>query len=438
MANKIIEELTWRGFLGDTMGDVNTNIVEGSTFYLGVDPTSIKEENRNPNHMNVTTSLHIGHFSAIIAAMHMKRMGMHPIILIGGATAKLGDATGKTTSRPILSYEEIANNVSLITTQMNKLFDGDVTIVNNSDWFEKINSIDFLRNVGQHITVNYLMAKDSVKHRFERDGVGINISEFLYPLIQSYDWLHLYENFGCKVELAGVDQTGNVSTTFELARKSKSIENMAAWFIPLVTDENGRKFGKSEGRAVYLDSRLTTPYEFYQFWLNQTDEMAEQLIKKFTFLSRNEIESLINEHREAPHLRKLQKVLAFEVTKMVHSEEDANAAIEASNALFSKDATIDTFKKFDEATLLSIFSGVPQYNVTKEFLATNPSFIDFAVNSKFGESKGATRRDIMNGALSINKSKITDVNMNVSIDNLIHNKYIILQKGKKYALAIAD
>lgn len=437
--NSIIEELKWRGFYAESMGDVENIMKSGETFYLGCDPSSVKEENRNVNYPNVTTSLHIGHLSAFVCAMHMQKMGMHPILLVGDYTAKFGDGAFKTCERPILSFEEIDNNTKLINIQLHKLFGEDnVTYVRNGEWMDNVSLVDFMRKVGSQITVNYLMSKDAVKSRFENGNEGISLLSFVYPTLQAWDFIALKERYNCRLELAGNDQQGNVSTTFLLNHKLGNKEDLAAWFLPLVTDENGKKFGKSEGRAIYLDARLTSPFEFYQFWLNQSDVMAEQLIKKFTFLSRDEIESLIAEHKETPHLRKLQKVLAFEVTKMVHSEEDANKAIEMSNALFDKNTTIDTFKNMDEKTLLSVFNGVPQFTVKKGFVETNPTFIDFAVESKFGQSKGSVRKEIMNGGLSLNKVKVGSIDVHVGIDDLIHDKYLILQRGKKYALATVD
>lgn len=429
--NKIVEELKWRGFLGETVGNINNTFVEGTKFYLGIDPSSIKEENRNPNYKDITTSLHIGHLSAIVAAMHMNKLGMKPIILIGGATAKLGDASGKTTSRPILSYEEIANNTKLISAQINKLFNDNVTIVNNDDWFGNIKSIDFLRNVGQYITVNYLMAKDSVKHRFERDGQGINVSEFIYPLIQSYDWIHLYETMNCKVELCGMDQTGNVSTTFELARKSKGINDLTAWFIPLVTDSSGKKFGKSEGgKAVFLDRHLTTPYEFYQFWINQTDEMAEQLIKKFTLLPIDDIEAMIAKHRENPSKRYLQKMLAFEVTKLIHSEEDAKIAEVTTEILFGKPSK-ETLMSLNEETFEKVFNGVLTFEMSKENFENGTKFIDACVECGAFKSKGELRKLVQSNGIKVNYDKVDNTNYTLTIDNLIHGKFMTIQKGKK-------
>jgi tyrosyl-tRNA synthetase len=285
-----------------------------------------------------------------------------------------------------------------------------------------------------------MIAKDSVQKRLSREGSGLSFTEFTYQLIQGHDFNHLNKNFNCRLQIGGSDQYGNATTGLEMIRKSGGdADSCGVLTWPLVTRADGTKFGKSEGgKNIWLDPSLTSPFEFYQFWLNQSDADAEKFIKMFTLLSVDEIQSLIAEHSQAPHLHKLQKKLAFEVTSMVHSVTDAQMAVEASEALFAKDATIDTFKKFDENTLLTIFNGVPHLSFDKKILEQNPTFVDFAVASSFSESKAAARRDIKNGAFSKNKSKINDANSIVSANDLLHDKYIILQKGKKYSLAIAQ
>lgn len=427
------EELQWRGLVASTSGDLTKLLNNGNTtFYVGTDPTG--------------KSLHVGHLLAFIVARLLQSRGHRPIILVGGATSSLGDPSFKAEERKLLTINEIEENAENIKKQLSHLIDFNSTeengaiMVNNYDYMKEMTFLDFARNVGKLITVNYMIAKESVQKRLSREGSGLSFTEFTYQLLQGYDFQQLNEKFGCKLQIGGSDQFGNAMTGLEIIRKSggKSDEcGVLTW--PLVTRADGTKFGKSEGgKNIWLDPTMTSPYEFYQFWLNQTDVDAEKYIKMFTLLTVGDIETLIAEHKEAPHLRKLQKVLAFEVTKMVHSEADANKAIEMSNALFDKNTTIDTFKNMDENTLLSVFNGVPQLNVKKDFVETNPTFIDFAVETKFGQSKGSVRKEIMNGGLSLNKTKIASVDVHVGLNDLIHDKYIILQRGKKYALATVE
>lgn len=427
------EELQWRGLVASTSGDLANLLNSGSTtFYVGTDPTG--------------KSLHVGHLLAFIVARLLQSRGHRPIILVGGATSSLGDPSFKAEERKLLTINEIEENAENIKKQLSHLIDFNSTdkngaiMVNNYDYMKDMTFLDFARNVGKLITVNYMIAKESVQKRLSREGSGLSFTEFTYQLLQGYDFQQLNEKYGCTLQIGGSDQFGNAMTGLEIIRKSGgNSDNCGVLTWPLVTRADGTKFGKSEGgKNIWLDSNLTSPYEFYQFWFNQTDADAEKYIKMFTLLSVDEIESLIAEHKETPHLRKLQKVLAFEVTKMVHSEEDANKAIEMSNALFDKNTTIDTFKNMDEKTLLSVFNGVPQFTVKKGFVETNPTFIDFAVESKFGQSKGSVRKEIMNGGLSLNKVKVGSIDVHVGIDDLIHDKYLILQRGKKYALATVD
>jgi len=441
----LIEELKWRGFYGDTMGDCNELMKEGATFYIGTDPTSIKEENRNPNFPEVTSSLHCGHLAAFMCAKLLQERGLKPIILVGGATARMGDPSGKTSERALLNEEEINNNARCIKEQLSKIIDfnsgksNQAIMVDNNDWISKMSFIEFEREIGKLITVNYMMAKESVRSRFEREGCGISHLEMSYMLVQAYDFVHLYDKYNCQIQLAGKDQIGNCSVGLEYGRKRSGINDMCGLFIPLICDKNGNKFGKSEnGKAIFLDGRITSPYQFYQFWLNVDDEDAERFIKMFTLLSREEIEALIEEHKQAPHMRILQKRLAKEVTIMVHSEEEYNIAVEASNILFGK-STSETLKKLDDNTILSVFDGVPQFNVDKKKIIDGIKLTDLTVGeSNIFKSKGELRKLISNGGVSINKEKI---NGDITIDatQLVNEKFILVQQGKKsYNLIIAQ
>ena len=441
----LIEELKWRGFYGDTMGNVEACLKSCEAFYIGTDPTSIKEENRNPKFPEVTSSLHCGHLAAFMCARLLQERGMKPIILVGGATARMGDPSGKTTERALLTDDEINNNIECIRQQLSRLIDFDSSkenaaiMVNNNDWIGKMTFIEFEREIGKLITVNYMMAKESVKRRFEREGCGISHLEMSYMLVQAYDFVHLYDTYGCKMQLAGCDQIGNASVGLEYGRKRSGINDMCGWFIPLICDSNGNKFGKSEsGKAVFLDSRITSPYEFYQFWLNQSDEDAKRLIKMFTLLSKEEIEALIEEHDKAPHKRILQKRLAAEVTTFVHSKEECDLAIEASNILFGN-ATHETLLKLDNETILDVFSGVPHFSIEKSVIERGIKLSELSVEKlNIFKSKGDLRKLIANGGVSINKSKIKeDVILNA--ENLLNNKFLLIQQGKKnYNLVISE
>lgn len=439
----LLKELKERGFEGKTLGNVKEALDNGSSVYIGTDPSSIKKENRNPNYPEITSSLHVGHLSAFMAAKVFERYGVKVIVLVGGCTAKMGDPSGKTSDRELLSYDEIANNAKCIKNQLSKLFNFDAEsenspiIVNNNDWMDDYNFVDFSRNVGKYLTVNYLMAKDSIKSRFEREGNGISILEFLYQLVQANDFLHLREKYNCRVQLAGFDQIGNADSGIELARKSKGYTDLSGYFIPLVCDENGNKFGKSEnGKAVFLDKHLTTPYEFYQFWLNQSDSMAEQLIKKFTEIPLDEIYAMIDEHRKNPSARLLQKELAKYMTIMIHGEEEYNKAVSASNILFGK-GTKEQLSSIDEGTLLAVMGGVNKVEISKKELENGVSVIDIAMKHDKIPSKGEARKLIKANGFSINKEKITNEKTSLTLDSLIDGKYLLLQKGKKdYTLAI--
>ena len=353
-----VEELTWRGMVHTIMpGTEELLAKEQVTAYLGIDPTA--------------DSLHIGHLCGVMMLRHFQRCGHKPLALVGGATGMIGDPSGKSAERNLLNEETLRHNVSCIQKQLAKFLDFDsdapnkAELVNNYDWMKDYTFLDFAREIGKHITVNYMMAKDSVQKRLNGEARdGLSFTEFTYQLLQGYDFLYLWENKNCKLQLGGSDQWGNITTGTELIRRTKGGEAFALT-CPLITKADGGKFGKTESGNIWLDPRYTSPYKFYQFWLNVSDEDAAKYIKIFTSLSKEEIEGLIAEHTEAPHLRVLQKRLAKEVTCMVHSEEDYNAAVEASGILFGN-ATSEALKKLDEQTLLAVFEGVPQFEVSKE------------------------------------------------------------------------
>jgi len=427
----LLQELKWRGLIesdSSSIGDLNKLLnKEQTTFYVGTDPTG--------------KSLHIGHLLAFIVARLLQQHGHKPIVLVGGATAALGDPSFKDAERKLLPMEVIRENADNIKKQVSHLIDFEsdapnaAIMVNNYDWMGGMGFLDFVRDIGKLITVNYMMAKESVQKRLS-NGNGLSFTEFTYQLLQGYDFMVLNKQYGCKMQIGGSDQFGNATTGLKMLKQSGvNADECGVMTWPLVTRADGTKFGKSEGgKNIWLDPTMTSPYEFYQFWLNQSDSDAEKFIKMFTLLDVSTIESLIAAHREAPHLRKLQKALAYEVTKMVHSVEDASFAIEASNALYDKNATIETFQKFNKDTIASIFEGVPHYEVSASFLETKPNIIDFMAEIKFASSKGEARRDIKNGAYSLNKAKVLSDKMVVTTDDVICGQHIILQKGKKYSL----
>lgn len=426
-----VEELRWRGMVHTMMpGTEELLEKEMVTAYLGIDPTA--------------DSLHIGHLCGIMMLRHFQRCGHKPLALIGGATGMIGDPSGKSQERNLLDEETLRHNQACIKKQLSKFldFESDVPnkaeLVNNYDWMKDFSFLDFARTVGKHITVNYMMAKDSVQKRLNGEARdGLSFTEFTYQLLQGYDFLHLYETKNCKLQLGGSDQWGNITTGAELVRRTNGGE-VFALTCPLITKADGGKFGKTESGNIWLDRRYTSPYKFYQFWLNVTDADAAKYIKIFTSLPQNEIEALIAEQEAAPHLRPLQKRLAKEVTIMVHSEEDYNAAVEASNILFGN-ATSDALKKLDEATLLDVFNGVPQFEVSHDEIANGIKFIDLCTEkAKVFPSKGETRKLIQSGGVSLNKEKVTDVDMTVNAGYLLDDKYLLVQRGKKnYYLIIA-
>jgi len=428
-----VEELKWRGMLAQIMpGTEDLLQKEMVTAYLGTDPTA--------------DSLHIGHLCGIMMLRHFQRCGHKPIILVGGATGMIGDPSGKSQERNLLDSNTLYHNQECIKKQVAKFLDFNTDapnraeMVNNYDWMKDFTFLDFAREVGKHITVNYMMAKDSVQKRLNGEARdGLSFTEFTYQLLQGYDFLYLYQHKGCKLQLGGNDQWGNITTGTELIRRTLGIENEAfALTCPLITKSDGKKFGKTESGNIWLDPKRTTPYKFYQFWLNVSDEDAERYIKIFTSLTKDEIDALVAEHAEAPHLRVLQKRLAKEVTCMVHSEADYNAAVEASGILFGN-GTHDALAKLDEETLLSVFEGVPQFEVSRDTLAAGVKAVDlFVENAQVFASKGEMRKLVQGGGVSLNKEKLSAFDQIVSTNDLLSNKYLLVQRGKKnYYLLIA-
>ena len=392
---------------------------EMTSGYVGFDPTA--------------DSLHIGNLVPIMLLVHLQRAGHKPFALVGGATGMVGDPSGKSAERPLLDEKVLNHNLESQKRQLEKFLDFDcgdnsAEIVNNYDWFKDLGFLEFIRDVGKHITVNYMMAKDSVKNRLES---GMSFTEFSYQLVQGYDFYHLYKKHGCKIQMGGSDQWGNILTGTELIRRKAKGEAFAVT-APLIKKADGTKFGKSEGDNVWLDKEKTSPYKFYQYWLNSSDEDTANFIRIFTLLSKEEIEALEAEHNEAPHQRLLQKTLAEDITKRIHSEADLKMAINASNILFGK-STADDLETLDESTLLSVFEGVPQVEITTEDLETCENYIDLlSVTTKetIFKSKGEARRMLKDGGVYINKSKIDDMNAKPSI-KLLQDKYFLAQRGKK-------
>ncbi len=432
MTMNFVEELRWRGMLHDMMPGTEEQLQkEMTSAYVGFDPTA--------------ESLHIGSLAPIILLKRFQMAGHKPFALVGGATGMIGDPSGKSQERNLLNEESLQRNLNGIRKQLEKFidFEGDgenkAVMVNNYDWMKELSFLDFIRDVGKHITVNYMMAKDSVKKRFDPDSkVGMSFTEFTYQLVQGYDFYWLNQNMNCKLQMGGSDQWGNITTGTELIRRMSGGEAFALT-IPLIKKADGTKFGKTESGNVWLDPNLTSPYKFYQFWLNTSDEDAESYIKIFTFLSKEEIESLIAAHREAPHERQLQKKLAEEVTVLVHSREDYEMALEASQILFGR-GTADTLRKLDESTFLSVFEGVPQFTIAKSEVEAGVNVVDFlAEKTAVFPSKGELRRTIQGNGLSINKDKVADAEVTINADYLIGGKYVLVQKGKKnYFLVIAE
>jgi len=419
-----VEELKWRGMIHDIMpGTEDLLIKEKTSGYIGFDPTA--------------DSLHIGHMVQVMMLMHFQRAGHTPIALVGGATGMIGDPSGKSEERNLLDEASLRKNQEAIKNQLSKFLDfqsdkeNKALMVNNYDWMKEFSFLGFIREIGKHITVNYMMSKDSVKKRIGAEAKeGMSFTEFSYQLVQGTDFLVLYNNYNCKLQMGGSDQWGNIVTGTELIRRKAGGEAFALT-CPLIIKSDGTKFGKTESGNVWLDPEKTTPYQFYQFWLNVSDEDAAKYIKIFTILSQQEIEGIIIEHNKAPHERLLQKRLAEEVTVMVHSREDYDTAVEASQILFGK-GTTESLKKMGESTFLSVFEGVPVFDVKNEILQNGVTITDlFTEHSQVFASKGELRRLVQGGGLSLNKVKIENPEMIVGREMLLNNKYLLVQKGKK-------
>ncbi|TDQ18811.1 tyrosyl-tRNA synthetase [Algoriphagus boseongensis] len=421
--NSFIEELRWRGMLQDMTPEIEEHLSKGmASAYLGFDPTA--------------DSLHIGHLVGVMTLLHFQRAGHKPFALVGGATGMIGDPSFKSAERNLLDKATLDHNVDCLKNQLSKFLDfsgsksNKAELVNNYDWMSQFSFLEFIRDVGKHITVNYMMSKDSVKRRLE-DGNGLSFTEFSYQLIQGYDFYHLWKNNNCSVQLGGSDQWGNIVTGTELIRRMGG-GSAYALTVPLITKADGTKFGKTESGSVWLDPEKTSPYAFYQFWLNVSDEDASKYIRIFTVLDQKTIETLESEHAQAPHLRLLQKEIAKQVTIMVHSQEDYEMAVKASEILFGKSSTED-LASLDERTFLAVFEGVPQVQLSKEEFAGIENVLDLfgeKTNAQIFPSKGEARKMIQGGGVSINKEKLTDPNAALNF-NLLQNKYLLIQKGKK-------
>lgn len=417
-----VEEMQWRGMLHTVMPGTEEQLKkELTTAYVGIDPTA--------------DSLHIGHLVSIMLLKHLQAAGHKPIALVGGATGMIGDPSMKSAERNLLDEATLNHNVACIKKQLEKFLNFDSSepnaaiLVNNYDWMKNYSFINFIRDVGKHITVNYMMAKDSVKKRLSQESrEGMSFTEFSYQLMQGYDFLYLYQNYNCKLQLGGSDQWGNITTGTELIRRTAGGEAFAL-VCPLITKADGGKFGKTESGNIWLDPEKTSPYKFYQFWLNTSDADAERYIKIFTMLSIEEIEALVRQQAEDPGMRPLQKRLAEEMTIMVHSKEALNASIEASQILFGKGST-ETLKNMDEATFLSVFEGVEQFEIEKSILDQGVQVADLlTTHAAVFPSKSELRRNI--AGLQINKGKIETPEHVVNSDALLNGKYILVQKGKK-------
>jgi len=415
-----ISELQWRGMIQDMMPGIDKQLQKEVTAgYIGFDPTA--------------DSLHIGNLVQIMTLLHFQQAGHKPVVLVGGATGMVGDPSGKSAERNLLSEEVLDNNLQKVKAQLEKFLDFDcgansAEMVNNYDWFKDYNFLDFIRDVGKHIPINYMLAKDSVKQRLE---TGLSFTEFSYQLVQGYDFYWLYTHKDCKIQMGGSDQWGNIVTGTELIRRKCQGEAYALT-TPLIQKADGTKFGKTEEGNVWLDPEKTSPYKFYQYWINVSDEEASNYTRIFTLMGQKEIEELEKEHQQAPHLRKLQKALARYITTKVHSQEDLDMAIKASEILFGKSTTED-LNSLDEKTLLSVFEGVPQFEISRDRLASLPDVTELlseASNGVVFSSKGEARRMIKGGGVSINKARITTPEQKIDFQ-LLQDKYLLIQKGKK-------
>ncbi len=425
-----IEELEWRGMIHTIMPGAKEQLEkEMTTAYLGIDPTA--------------DSLHIGHLVGVMILKHFQLCGHRPLALVGGATGMIGDPSGKSQERNLLDEPTLRRNQEAIKRQLAKLLDFEsdapnaAVMVNNYDWMKEFSFLDFIRDIGKLITVNYMMAKDSVRKRFNGEGDGMSFTEFTYQLVQGYDFMHLYETMNCKIQLGGADQWGNITTGTELIRRKLGGEAYAIT-CPLITKADGTKFGKTESGNVWLDPRYTPPYQFYQFWLNVSDEDAERYIKIFTLLDRGTIGGLIAEHRAAPHLRILQKRLAEEITTMIHSRGEYEKAAGASAILFGG-AAPETLRSIDETTLLQVFEGVPQFRIARTELGALPFIELCAGKTQIFPSKGECRKMVQGGGVSLNKERVADPMRALTEADLLAGKYLLVQKGKKnYYLVIAE
>ena len=427
-----VDELQWRGMIHDMMPGTREQLdKELTSAYLGIDPTA--------------DSLHIGHLVGVMMLKHFQIAGHKPIALVGGATGMIGDPSGKSQERNLLDEPTLRHNQECLKKQLAKFLDFEsdapnaAEMVNNYDWMKDFSFLGFIRDIGKHITVNYMMSKDSVKKRLDSDsGAGMSFTEFTYQLVQGTDFLHLYQNNNTKLQMGGSDQWGNITTGTELIRRITGGESFALT-CPLIKKADGSKFGKTEAGNVWLDPKLTSPYKFYQFWLNTTDEDAEKYIKIFTLLTKEEVTELTLKHDEAPHLRLLQKKLAEEVTIMVHSREDYETAVEASQILFGQ-GTSELLNKLDEETFLSVFEGVPQFRISAKEIENGVHVVDLlAEKTLVFPSKGELRRTIQGNGLSINKEKVADAELIINNNFLIGGKYLLVQKGKKnYFLLLAE
>ena len=416
-----VEELKWRGMIHDMMPGTEEQLQkEMTTAYVGIDPTA--------------DSLHIGHLVGVMMLKHLQESGHRPIVLLGGATGMIGDPSGKSQERNLLDSDTLRHNQECIRKQLGKFLDFDskapnaVILVNNYDWMSKFSFLDFIRDIGKHITVNYMMAKDSVKKRFNGEGDGMSFTEFSYQLVQGYDFMYLNQKYNCKLQMGGSDQWGNITTGTELIRRKTDGEAFALT-CPLITKADGGKFGKTEKGNIWLDPERTSPYEFYQFWLNVADDDAERYIKIFTMLDRETIESAIAEHREDPGRRSLQKLLAKEITILVHGQEAYDNAVAATQLLFGN-VSSETFRKMDERTVREVFANVPSFEVAAAEFPCN--LLDLlAVKTQVFPSKGEARKMVQGGGVSLNKEKVSDINAEVTSADIINGHYILAQKGKK-------
>ncbi len=426
-----VEELKWRGMIHDVMPGTEEQLKKELTAaYVGIDPTA--------------DSLHIGHLVSVMMLKHFQAAGHKPIVLVGGATGMIGDPSGKSAERNLLDETSLRHNQDCLKNQLSRFLDfhsdkpSKAEMVNNYDWMKAFSFLSFIRDVGKHITVNYMMSKDSVKKRLGEGGDGMSFTEFTYQLVQGYDFLHLYREYNCRLQMGGSDQWGNITTGTEMIRRIAGGEAFALT-CPLITKADGGKFGKTESGNVWLDPAKTTPYQFYQFWMNTSDADAEKYIKIFTLLTQSEVESLVKEQTEAPHLRALQKRLAEEVTVMVHGRDAYDTAVEASQILFGK-GTTEMLRKMDENTLLSVFEGVPTFAVSKAEFLSGLNIADLLVDkTQVFPSRGEFRRTLQAGGVSINKEKIDSPELLITKELLLNNRYLLVQKGKKnYYLIIAE